>query len=272
MPNPVLNEKTLRQAAEREEPAGWGATRPLETAPRPVDDGPISPYRSNRFTVAGAARVTAILFALLLAGGVFGWLSVGSPAADGTIAFPGWVMLPMLAAFGVAIVTVFKPHLARITSPIYAVLEGVALGGISHVYESHWNGIVVEAVLGTVGVFGAMLLLYSTRVIRVTDRTRRMVIAATFGIAVIYLVGFIASWFGSGLAFINQPTGLGIAFSFIVVGVAAFNLALDFDVIERAQRSAAPRDLEWFAAFGLMITVVWLYIEILRLLSKLNRR
>jgi uncharacterized YccA/Bax inhibitor family protein len=140
------------------------------------------------------------------------------------------------------------------------------------VYESQWHGIVVEAVIGTVGVFAAMLLLYTTRIIRVTDRTRRMVIAATFGIMAIYVVGFIASLFGSGLSFINQPTGFGILFSFLVVGVAAFNLALDFDVIERAQSSAAPRELEWFAAFGLMITVVWLYLEMLRLLAKLNRR
>ena len=166
----------------------------------------------------------------------------------------------------------FKPHIARWTAPIYALTEGVALGAISHVYESQWNGIVVQAVLGTAGVFGAMLFLYTTRIIKVTDRMRRMVIAATFGIMAIYVVGLLAQLFGSSLSFINQPSAFGIVFSLVVVGIAAFNLALDFDVIERAQRSAAPRELEWFAAFGLMVTVVWLYLEMLRLLAKLNQR
>ena len=116
-----------------------------------------------------------------------------------------------------------------------------------------------------------MLFLYSQRIIKVTDRMRRMVIAATFGVMAIYLVGFVVQLFGGGLSFIDSPSGIGIAFSFLVVGVAAFNLALDFDVIERAQRAGAPRQLEWFAAFGLMVTVVWLYLEMLRLLSKLRR-
>jgi uncharacterized YccA/Bax inhibitor family protein len=279
MPNPVLNERTLRQAAVQEDGAGWAA--PTSYQPRPgtayepqpsaIDDGPISPYRTNRFTVAGAARVTAILFELLIAGGIAGWAAVTS-SPEGTVTFPGWLLLPVLGAFGLAILTVFKPHLARITAPIYALTEGVALGAISHVYESQWNGIVVQAVLGTAGVFGAMLFLYTTRIIKVTDRMRRMVIAATFGIMAIYVVGMLARLFGSSLSFISQPTGFGIVFSLVVVAVAAFNLALDFDVIERAQKAAAPRELEWFAAFGLMVTVVWLYLEMLRLLAKLNRR
>jgi uncharacterized YccA/Bax inhibitor family protein len=279
MPNPVLNERTLRQAAAEEGGPGWAAPASYDASPGvgheplpgAVDDGPISPYRSNRFTVAGAARVTGILFALLLVGGIAGWVAVPS-APEGTVTFPGWLLLPVLGALGLAFLTVFKPHLARITAPLYALAEGVALGAISHVYESQWNGIVVQAVLGTAGVFGAMLFLYSTRIIKVTDRMRRMVIAATFGIMAIYVVGLLASLFGRSLSFISAPTGFGIVFSFVVVGVAAFNLALDFDMIERAQKAAAPRQLEWFAAFGLMVTVVWLYLEMLRLLAKLNRR
>ena len=270
MPNPVLNDRTLRSAAAAEAP-GWAAPRGPETAPGPVDDGPISPYRSGRFTVAGAARVSGVLFAILLAGGVAGWLSVGT-TPEGGVTFPGWLLLPLIGAFGLAILTFFKPHLARYTAPAYALLEGLVLGAISHVYENQWSGIVIQAVLGTVGVFAAMLFLYTQRIIKVTDRMRRMIIGATFGIMAIYLVGLVVRLFGGELDFINQPSGLGIAFSFLVVGIAAFNLALDFDVIERAERSGAPRQLEWFAAFGLMVTVVWLYLELLRLLSKLNRR
>ena len=273
MPNPVLNDKSLRAAATAEEATpGWAAgPAPLDTAPAPVSDGPISPYRTARFTVAGAARVSTVLFAVLLVGGVVGWQLV-SESSTGEVNFPAWLILPALAAFGVAILTVFKPMLARFTAPGYALLQGLFLGAISHVYEAQWNGIVVQAVLGTVGVFGAMLFLYTQRIIRVTDRTRRMVIAATFGVMVIYLVGAVVSLFGGSVSFINSPSLFGILFSVAVVGIAAFNLLLDFDVIERAEQSAAPRQLEWFAAFGLMVTVVWLYLEILRLLSKLNSR
>jgi uncharacterized YccA/Bax inhibitor family protein len=273
MPNPVLNDKSLRAAATAEETTpGWAAgPAPLDTAPRPISDGPISPYRSARFTVGGASRVTAILFAILLVGGVLGWMTVKT-TEDGVVNFPPWLLLPALAAFGVAILTVFKPMLARFTSPIYAVLQGVFLGAISHVYEAQWNGIVVQAVLGTVGVFAAMLFLYTQRIIKVTDRTRKMIIAATFGVLVIYLVGAVVSIFGGSVGFIDSPSLFGILFSVLVVGIAAFNLLLDFDVIERAEKAAAPKQLEWFAALGLMVTVVWLYLEILRLLSKLNRR
>jgi uncharacterized YccA/Bax inhibitor family protein len=280
MPNPVLNDKSLRAAATAEEATpGWAAgpapldtaPGPLETAPGPISDGPISPYRTARFTVAGAARVSAVLFAVLLVGGVVGWQMV-TESTTGDVNFPTWLLLPAFAAFGVAILTVFKPMLARFTGPLYALLQGVFLGAISHVYEAQWNGIVVQAVLGTVGVFGAMLFLYTQRIIKVTDRTRRMIVAATFGVFVIYLVGALVSLFGGSMSFIDSPSLFGIVFSVAVVGIAAFNLLLDFDVIERAEEAAAPRQLEWFAAFGLMVTVVWLYLEILRLLSKLNSR
>jgi uncharacterized YccA/Bax inhibitor family protein len=269
MPNPVLNDKTLRSVAAEEAP-GWAAPRPLETAPGPVDDGPISRYRTGRFTMGGVARVTAILFAILLVGGVGGWLAVDS-TPEGEVTFPAWLFLPLLGAFGLAILTFFRPRLARWTAPAYALLEGVVLGAISHVYEAQWNGIVVQAVLGTAGVFAAMLFLYSQRIIRVTDRMRRMIVAATFGVMAIYLVGLVVRLFGGEIGFINDASGFGILFSVVVVGIAAFNLALDFDVIERAERSGAPREVEWFAAFGLMVTVVWLYLELLRLLSKLRR-
>ena len=263
MPNPVLNEKTLGKAYA-DDPAGWAAPT---TAP--IDDGPISPYRSDRLTVGGVSRAGLILFAILLAGAAFGWRSV--PTGEG-VRFPGWLILAAIGGFVTAIFTSFKPKFARFSAPVYAALEGVFLGGISKVYESQYNGIVTQALLGTVGVFIVMLVLYQTRILRVTPKMQKMVMAATVGVGLIYLVGFVARMFGDGLGFINSPSALGIGFSVLVVGIAAFNLALDFDLIEKLERTGAPRWMEWYAAFGLMVTVVWLYLEILRLLSKLNRR
>ena len=169
-------------------------------------------------------------------------------------------------------VTSFKPNVARITAPIYSLVEGVFLGAISHVYNARWNGIVLQAVLGTSAVFGVMLALHAFRILKVTDRMRRMVIGATMGVAAIYLVGMVLRLFGSRIGFLSDATPMGIGFSVLVVGLAAFNLSLDFDLMERFERAAAPKKLEWYAAFGLMVTLVWLYLEILRLLSKLNRR
>ena len=171
MPNPVLNDKTLRSVAASEEAPGWAATQRLETAPGPVDDGPISPYRSGRFTAAGAARVTGILFALPLLGGVGGWLSV-STTPEGEVSFPAWLLLPMFAALGVAFLTFFSSTRPADRSGLRPA-PGRGAGGHLHVYEAQWDGIVVQAVLGTAGVFGAMLFLYAQRIIKVTDRFRR---------------------------------------------------------------------------------------------------
>jgi uncharacterized YccA/Bax inhibitor family protein len=130
----------------------------------------------------------------------------------------------------------------------------------------------VQAVGTTLAVFGVMLFLYRTRVLRVTDKFRRIVIGATLGVAVLYLVSFVVSLFGANVSFLSSSSGFGILFSLFVAGLAAFNLALDFDFIEQGEKMALPRRMEWFAALGLLVTLVWLYLEVLRLLAKLRER
>ena len=166
----------------------------------------------------------------------------------------------------------FKPQFAKVLGPIYAVAEGVFVGAISHSYESIRHGIVVQAAGATVAVFAIMLFLYRTNIIKVTDRMRRIVIGATLGIMVFYGISMLINLFGGSVGFLNDTSALSIGFSFLVAGVAAFNLALDFDFIEKGAKAGLPKQMEWVAAVGLLVTIVWLYLEILRLLSKLDRR
>jgi uncharacterized YccA/Bax inhibitor family protein len=222
-------------------------------------------------TTGGVATACGVLLALLLVGGTFGWTQV-DPLPDGQgIDFPFWLMLPALAAFGVAIFTVFKPALARFTAPIYALLQGVFLGAISHLYEIRWDGIVLQAIGLTIAVFAVMLFIYSTRIIRVTNKLRVGIIAATAAVCLVYLVNIVLSLFGVDLPFIHDGGTFGVLFSLVVVGIAAFNLLLDFDMVEQGVARQWPKHMEWFGAMGLMITIVWLYLEILRLLGNLRR-
>ena len=276
MPNPALNENAWKKATADDE-VGWAAkgTGAVDTGATtyhpPIDDGPVSPYRTDRMTMGGAMSATGVLFVVLLAFGAVGWAATPTSPV-GEVQFPGWLLLPLFGALGVAFLTIFKPHLARFTSFGYAALEGLVLGSISRVYDAQWNGIVVQAVLLTAAVFFGMLLLYSTHIIKVTDRMRRMVIVATFGVFLVYGVSLIASLFGASISFITGASAFSILFSVAIVGLAAFNLMLDFDFIERGANAGLPKQMEWFAAFGLMVTLVWLYLEILRLLAKLRSR
>ena len=150
--------------------------------------------------------------------------------------------------------------------------QGLAVGAISKAYEVEFDGIVLQAVGLTIGVFTMMLVLYATGRIRVTPRLRTGIIAATLGVGAFYLAAFLFSLFGGSVPFINDSGPLGIGFSVVVVVIAALNLTLDFDFIDRAERAGAPRSMEWFAALGLLVTLIWLYLEILRLLAKLRDR
>jgi uncharacterized YccA/Bax inhibitor family protein len=161
---------------------------------------------------------------------------------------------------------------AKFLAPIYAIVQGLVVGSFSRVYETYYNGIVVQAAGATVGVFVVMLVLYRTGVIKVTERFRKVVVAATMGVMVFYGVSFLISMFGGSVSFLSNPNLLGIGFSVLVAGLAAFNLALDFDFIERGAEQGLDKQFEWYAAFGLLVTVVWLYLELLRLLSKLRER
>jgi uncharacterized YccA/Bax inhibitor family protein len=211
-------------------------------------------------TVAGAAWKSFALVLLAAASAGYTWyqiLQVPDRNLSGVI-FGG-----AIAALVVAMVTTFKPNLARITAPIYAVLEGVALGGISYIYQSRFNGIPLVAVGLTFGVALAMLALYATRVIRVTDRLRSVIIGATAGIMMFYLISIVLSFFHVNIPGVFGFGLAGLIFSSAVVIVAAMNLLLNFDMIERLSGSA-PRQMEWYAAFGMLVTLVWLYLELLR--------
>ena len=179
----------------------------------------------------------------------------------------------MIGGLIVAILTIFKKHLSPITAPIYALLEGVALGGLSAFFESMYPGIVFQAVTLTFGVLFALLFAYRSGLIKVTQNFRMGVVAATGGIAIVYLVSWLMNMFtGSGISMIHESGWMGIGFSAFVVVIAALNLVLDFDFIEAGAKQGAPKYMEWYGAFGLTVTLVWLYIEILRLLSKLRSR
>jgi uncharacterized YccA/Bax inhibitor family protein len=186
-------------------------------------------------------------------------------------------VVPLLAigAIGgliVALVTVFKQSWAPVTAPIYALLEGLVIGGVSSVAEAQFPGIVIQAVGLTFGTCLVLLLAYKSGLIRASENFKMGVVAATGGIALFYLVSIILGFFGVRISFLYQGTLLGIAFSLFVVVIAALNLVLDFDFIEQGAGAGAPRYMEWYAAFGLMVTLIWLYLEILRLLMKLRSR
>jgi uncharacterized YccA/Bax inhibitor family protein len=263
MPNPVLNDKAFREASS----SGWAAPDSATQYIPGITDGPVSPMAATgRMTMAGTMTATGVLFALLIASAFFGWNRV---SANGS---PGWILGAILGGFVLSMILRFKPKFAMILAPLYAVVEGVAVGGISKYYENFQGGIVKQAVGATLGVFAVMFLLYSTRVIKVTDKMRRVVGAATLGLMLFYGLSLILRLFHVQMPLINSATPFGILFSVFAAGLAAWHLALDFDNIEKWTKAGSPKYMEWYAGFGLMVTVVWLYLELLRLLSKLNRR
>ena len=186
-------------------------------------------------------------------------------------------VLPLLAIGGIggfifALVTIFKKTWAPVTAPIYALLEGLLLGGISAMYDVRFHGIAIQAVSLTFGTLAILLLAYRSGLIPVTEKFRLGVVAATGGIMIFYLTTIVLGFFGIHFTTISGSGPIGIAFSAFVVVVAALNLVLDFDFIESGVATGAPQYMEWYAAFGLMVTLIWLYLEILRLLSKLRSR
>jgi uncharacterized YccA/Bax inhibitor family protein len=275
MANPVLNDKVFQSATAAETNAGWAAPASETVYHEPITDGPISPYtpvRAGAMTIGGTVAATGVLLVLLCAAGAVGWNLVKLDAAGEVESFPGWIIVALLGGLGLAFLTAFKPHLARFTAPVYAIAQGLVVGAISHIYNAQWDGIVIQAVGATIGVFVVMLALYGLRIIRVTDRFRRIVIGATFGVLLLYGVSLLFSLFGHTPSFIYDASFLGIGLSVLVAGIAAFNLALDFDIIERGAKAGAPRYMEWYGAFALLVTIVWLYLELLRLLSRFRSR
>ncbi|MCF8060705.1 MAG: Bax inhibitor-1/YccA family protein [Bacteriovoracaceae bacterium] len=214
-------------------------------------------------TQAGTYNKTAILLLICLITASFSMTPNGS-----VFVLPGAII-----GFILAMVTIFKKEWSMYTAPLYAVCEGAFLGGISYVYQLQFPGIVQNAVMLTFGVALMMLAIFRYKIIEVTQQLRVGIAAATGAIFLVYLVSMIMGFFGSSIPMIHSAGPIGIGFSLVVVGIASFNLLLDFDFIERAsEQRNAPKYMEWFGAFGLMVTLVWLYLELLRLLSKLNRR
>jgi uncharacterized YccA/Bax inhibitor family protein len=186
--------------------------------------------------------------------------------------FLPFIWLGVIGGLIVAMVTVFKKELSPITSPIYAFVEGLVLGTISAIFERTYPGIVIQAVALTFGTLFCLLMAYKSRLIKVTENFKLGVVAATGGIFLIYLVSFIMGFFGKTIPLIHESGLIGIGFSLFVVVIAALNLVLDFDFIEKGAEYGAPKYMEWYGAFALMVTLIWLYLEILRLLSKTRRR
>ncbi len=229
---------------------------------------------SGTMSVQGVINKTLVIFALLILGAYYTW-SKFFGAADvqtASAAVYPWMIGGAIGGFVVAMVNAFVPKWSAYLTPVYAILEGLFLGAISAYFNMMYPGIVAQAVGLTFATFFGMLFLYKARIIRVTDKFRSIIFGATMGIAIFYFLSFILGMFGINVGLIESSSALGIGFSLFVVGIAAFNLLLDFDFIERASSMGAPKYMEWYAAFGLMVTLVWLYIEILRLLSKLNER
>lgn len=218
-------------------------------------------------TVDGTVNKSFIMLALLMGGAVVSWSSY----SNGGNVIP-FVIFSVIAGFVLALIISFKPTTAPILAPIYAVLEGVFLGSLSAQYESFFNGITIQAALLTMGVFLAMLFAYKTRIIRATAKFRLIVGTATAGIALVYLISFILWLFGVSVPYLYDNSLLGIGISVVIVGIAALNLVLDFDFVQQGARQGAPKYMEWYGAFGLMVTLVWLYVEMLRLLAKIWSR
>ena len=184
-----------------------------------------------------------------------------------------WMMGGAIGGFVIGMVTCFKMDWAPVTAPVYAICEGLFLGGLSSILDAQYHGIVLQAVMLTFGTLAALLGAYKIGLIRATDKFKRGVIAATGGICLLYLVTIVMSFFHvSFLPSIYGNGPIGIGFSVIVVIIAAMNLVIDFDFIEQGAAAGAPKYMEWYGAFGLLVTLVWLYLEILRLLAKMNSR
>lgn len=257
--------------------AGPDATWQTRSAPPQV---PVA-TTDRTMSLGGVSSATLLMFAFILLGGWWGWTQVtetanqfpqpGEPDVIADLKSPGLLIGALLFAFVLAIATAFMPKVARFTAVPYAIAEGAVLGMISHLYDAQFNGIVLQAIIATFGVFLAMLTLYGLRILRATPRFVKGVMAATFGVMVLYLGSFVFSLItGDRVSFLHDATPMGIGISLVIVVIASLNLILDFDFIERGSQNQLPAYMDWYAAFGLVLTLVWLYLEMLRLLAKLR--
>ena len=248
--NPALNQRSFRRGIEE---AGAG--------PRGM-------------TASGTYAVAGLLFVIVVVAAAFGWTQVEIVTVGGRkeALTPAWTWLAFLITFIVAIVGAFAYRAAPITSVLYALGEGSLLGIASRYYDLRFDGIVSQALLATLCVFLAVYLLYSLRIVKVTSRFTTGVMAATGGLLLLYMVVWLLSLFGVDFRFLYAPTPLGIGISILIVILGALNLTLDFDFIERSAAAGAPRFMQWYGAFGLMLSLIWIYVSVLRLLALLRAR
>jgi uncharacterized YccA/Bax inhibitor family protein len=225
--------------------------------------------QGERMTISGTVNKTAMLLAFVLITAIYTWREFYTTQEVAKI-LP-FVWTGAIGGFVVAMVTIFKKEWAAATAPLYALLQGFLVGGLSAIFELAYPGIVIQAVGLTFGTLGCLLMAYKSGLIKPTENFKLGVVAATGGIAILYLVSMVMSMFGKPIGFIHEGGTFGILFSVFVVVIAALNLVLDFDFIEAGAEHGAPKYMEWYGAFGLTVTLVWLYLEILRLLAKLRR-
>lgn len=248
MSNPILSEKTFEKARQAE--AGS--------------------YAGEVMTLKGTINKSILLFITLLVPAAWIWWKMGGDptAAEG---LKGWMIGSAILGFVISLVLMFKKSWAPVLAPLYAAVEGVFIGLISMVFNYFFDGIVMQAVGITLLVFAAMLVAYRTGLLRATPMFTKVIVMATLGVALFYLINMIVTWITGNNWYAGSST-LSIIVSAVVAGIAAFNLILDFNMIEEGSKSGFPKYMEWFCAFGLMVTIVWLYLEILRLLAKLQSR
>ena len=217
---------------------------------------------TQKMTLDGTVNKTGLLLALCFTTAAISW-NMPNPALMGFGAIGGIVL---------ALITIFRPTSAGKTAPLYAASQGLFLGGITVIFEAQYPGIAIQAIGLTFGTLASLLVCYKTGVIKPTENFRLMIVSATAGIALLYIVNIAMMVFGSGegIGFIHSSGTFGIIFSLAVVAIAALNLVLDFDFIEQGSENGLPKHMEWFGAFSLMVTLVWLYLEILRLIAKLR--
>lgn len=239
--NPTLNEKTFR----------------------------VDYSGSNTMTVGGTVNKTAILLLVLTMTFIWSWKKVMTFGDVGAM-YP-WMIGGAVVGLVFALVTAFVPKISPFTSPLYALAEGVFLGAFSAFMELQYPGVAFQAALLTFATLFAMLGAYKSGLIKVTEKFRMGIIAATGGIFLVYMASFVLGFFGISMPFIHDSGPIGIGISLVIIAVAALNLVLDFDFIERGAEHGAPKYMEWYGAFGLLVTLIWLYIEFIRLLSKLRR-
>lgn len=224
------------------------------------------PSDGSVMTIQGTVNKSIILFLLLMIAGAFSWnITVANPEQG-----LGYIMPAVLVGFGIALLTIFKKEWAPYTAPLYVLAQGVLLGAISAMYAAMYEGIVLQAIMLTLGIMFALLFAYKARIIVVTQKFKAGVMMATFGVLIVYLASFLLNFFGASVPYLHSSGPMGILISLVIVVIASLNLLLDFSFIEESAQKGAPKYMEWFAAFGLMVTLVWLYLEILRLLSKLR--